>query len=114
MLRAWLEGRFDLIASPLLLAELERALSYPKLRERVAEAAAKTLVEWIGREAVLLADPGQAPMVRSEDPGDDYLLALAEHGRAVLVSGDRHLLALGDELPVLTPRRFLNTLNGGS
>jgi predicted nucleic acid-binding protein len=74
----WLAGEFELVVSQALLAELARALAYPKIRERI--------------------------------PGDDYLLALAETERAVLVSGDQHLLALADELPILTPRAFLDAL----
>jgi predicted nucleic acid-binding protein len=46
----------------------------------------------------------------SADPGDDYLLALAEAERAVLVSGDRHLHALAGQLPILAPRAFLDQL----
>ena len=59
-------------------------------------------------------DPGKPPAARSEDRGDDYLVALAEHTRAVLASGDRHLLALATELPVLTPRKFLTALKRGT
>ena len=110
VLRAWLGGEFELLASPSLLAELERALSYRKLRERISEAESERLVEWLGREATLVSDPERAPAARSADPGDDYLLALAEDARAVLVSGDQHLLALSDELPILSPRTFLNAL----
>jgi uncharacterized protein len=113
ILRLWLRGEFELVTSALLLAELERAFSCPKLRERIDQAEAKKLVEWLGREAVVLPDPEKAPAARSADPGDDYLLALAEGAHAVLVSGDRHLLELGDDLPVLTPRGFLAALERG-
>jgi uncharacterized protein len=106
-LRAWLEGRFELIVSPLLLEELERALAYPKIAQRITAAECEELLDWLRREATTVEDPEEPPGSRSEDPGDDYLLALAESERAVLVSGDRHLLALTSELPVLTPREFL-------
>ena len=111
--RAWLEGRFDLIVSPLLLEELERALAYPKLAERISAEESAAMIEWLRREAILVNDPSGAPTSRSEDPGDDYLLALAEAERAALVSGDRHLLALSSELPVLTAREFLVTVGAG-
>lgn len=110
VLRGWLEGRFDLIVSPLLLKELERALAYPKLAERIKAEETTALIDWLGREAILVDDPAEPPTSRSEDPGDDYLLALAEAERAVLVSGDRHLLALTSELPVLTAREFFVTV----
>jgi len=41
LLRRWLDGEFELIVSPLLLAELKRALAYPKLGSRVMEEEAK-------------------------------------------------------------------------
>jgi putative PIN family toxin of toxin-antitoxin system len=110
VLRAWLEGRFELIVSPLLLEELGRALAYPKLAERIKAKEATGLIDWLRREAIIVDDPSEPPTSRSEDPGDDYLLALAEAERAVLVSGDRHLLALTEELPVLTVREFLVTI----
>jgi predicted nucleic acid-binding protein len=53
-------------------------------------------------------DPDEEPPVRSEDPGDDYLIALAAAERAVLVSGDKHLLALADRIPVYSPREFID------
>jgi putative PIN family toxin of toxin-antitoxin system len=107
VLRAWREGRFELLVSPLLLEELERALGYPKLARHISVEQSAALTEWLGREALLVADPETAPTVRAQDPGDDYLLALAEIERATLVTGDSHLLALSSELPVLTPREFL-------
>jgi hypothetical protein len=105
----WVAGEFELIVSEALLAELERALAYPKVRKRVAEDEARAFVELL-RQGARLADDPQATARRSSDPGDDYLLALAEAERAVLVSGDQHLLALASELPILTARVFLNSL----
>jgi putative PIN family toxin of toxin-antitoxin system len=105
----WLTGEFELVVSAALLAELERALAYPKLRKRIAEDEAGAFIELLRQTVRLAADP-EAPPRRSADPGDDYLLALAEAERAVLVSGDQHLLALGDELPIQTPRAFLDAL----
>lgn len=110
VLRAWLEGRFDLVVSPLLFEELKRALAYPKLADRIEADEATALIDWLRREGILVDDPAEPPTSRSQDPDDDYLLALAEAERAVLVSGDRHLLALTDELPVLTAREFLVTI----
>jgi putative PIN family toxin of toxin-antitoxin system len=105
----WLAGEFELVVSEVLLAELGRALAYPKVRKRIAEDEALAFVELLRRTAPPTSDP-EAPVRRSADPGDDYLLALAEAERALLVSGDQHLLALADELPIFTPRAFLDAL----
>jgi hypothetical protein len=37
-------------------------------------------------------------------------VALSAHQRVPLISGDKHLLALADELPILTSRDFLALL----
>lgn len=105
----WLAGEFELVVSEALLAELRRALAYPKLRKRVSEEDAVAFLDLLGRTATMAEDPSRSPR-RSRDPGDDYLLALAEASAAVLVTGDRDLLDLTD-VPVLSPAAFLETLS---
>jgi predicted nucleic acid-binding protein len=101
----------SLVASPLLLAELERALAYTKLRTRIHEDEATAVVGWIRRSATIAQDPAEAAPRASEDPGDDYLIALAAHERAALVSEDRHLLELAAELPIYAPAHCLTVLD---
>ena len=109
---AWQSGAFELVVSPaLLLAELARAMAYPKLACLVPPANAAAFVAWIARSAVLAPDPEASPQIRSADPNDDYLVALAMAERAVLVSGDGHLPVLADRLPVRTPAAFLASLH---
>ena len=105
----WLAGEFELVVSEALLAELERALRYPRLRAYISSDEAAEFVSLLADTAALAVDPAVAA-ARSADPGDDYLLALAESERALLVSGDRHLLVLAEELPILTARAFLDAL----
>jgi putative PIN family toxin of toxin-antitoxin system len=105
----WLAGEFELVISEALLADLERALASPKVHRRIAASQAAEFVTLLRRGAILAADP-PSPARRSEDAGDDYLLALAESERAVLVSGDQHLLTLADELPIQTARTFVDAL----
>lgn len=107
LLAAWGRGEFELIASNALLAELERALRYPKLRRHISETEARQVLRWLTESAIVVADPDDPPRTRSGDPGDDYLIALAASRDAILVSGDRHLLDLASGIPVLEPSRFL-------
>ena len=106
---AWREGGFELIASPLLLDELGRALSYPKLRKRITAEESAAVIAWISRESTIAGD-GESPPARSSDPGADDLIALAESQRAALVSGDSDLLALKEALPIFTAAGFLDWL----
>ena len=101
------------MCSPLLLDELSRALSYPKLAKYVAADEADELIEFLRRGA-LVEDPNTPPTVSSSDPGDDYLIALAQRSRSVLVSGDRDLLELSEQIPVYSPSAFLELLQDSS
>ncbi|MFB3737475.1 MAG: putative toxin-antitoxin system toxin component, PIN family [Candidatus Velamenicoccus archaeovorus] len=114
LLKEWERGAFELVVSDLLLDELERALAYPKLRKHISREEAAAVLEWLARSAIVAPDPDEPPPVRSPDPGDDYLIALAAAQDAVLVSGDRHLLGLSGEAPVLSPAEFSRSwLAGG-
>ena len=110
ILRSHRDGAFELVVSELLIAELTRALAYPKLRKRIPAEKAGALVSWVRDHGTLAEDPpGPAP-VSSPDPDDDYLLALAINRRAFLVTGDQHLLGLRKNLPILTPAEFVSSL----
>jgi len=110
LLKAWEHGEFELIASAALLDELARALGYPKLRRYISEQEAERVLRWLTESATIASDPAGPPPVRSADPGDDYLIALAASRQALLVSGDRHLLELAGQIPVVEPALFLNIL----
>ncbi len=106
VLRAWVDGGYELIASPQLIAELTRVLDYPKLRLRISRAESEQLIELLVRQAEIVDDPTAEPPVSSSDPNDDYVIALAAVTRSVIVSGDHHLLDLAGRLPVYSPAAF--------
>ena len=107
------DGVFELVVSELLIAELTRALAYPKIRKRVPAEKAALFIRWVRDQGTVAEDPGGLPSVRSPDPDDDYLLALAVAQRSYLVTGDRHLLGLEADLPIVTPAEFLTMLHPG-
>jgi len=109
-MRLWVEGAFDLVCSPLVLGELERALAYPKLAKHIAPDEARAVLDVLTESAVMVEDPDRPPGTSSPDPGDDYLIALAESARALLVSGDKDVLSLAGEIPVCSPKEFLTQL----
>jgi putative PIN family toxin of toxin-antitoxin system len=110
LLAAWGRGEFELIVSPALLDELERALGYPKLRRHIPEEDGRAVLRWLAESATRVEDPAAPPPVPSADSQDDYLIALAGSRRAILVSGDRHLLDLAGQIPVVEPALFLERL----
>jgi putative PIN family toxin of toxin-antitoxin system len=93
----------ELIVSPLLLDELEGVLNRDKFRRYFDLTAAREYVDLLRHDATVVADPEGPPPLYSADPNDDYLLTLAHSQKAVLVSGDKHLLDIGRGAPILAP-----------
>jgi len=93
ILTLWRVRKFDLLTCAEQLDEISHATLYPKIRRRLAPAVAGRLVNRLRDLAILVE---KFPKVdRSPDPGDNYLLALAEAGAAHLfVTGDKPLLGL--------------------
>jgi len=114
VVRSCRDGAFELVVSELLIAELTRALAYPKIRKRIRAQKAGAYISWVRDHGTVAEDPPDPPQVRSPDPDDHYLLALAISRRSYLVTGDQHLLGLGGDLPILTPAEFLTKLRQGN
>lgn len=92
VLQAWRDGRFQVVISPPLLAELEEVWQRPRLRQHInAEDATELLgqLRWRG----LLVEPTTIPP-RCRDIRDNPVLATAMDGRAAaIISGDADLRA---------------------
>lgn len=99
-------GEFELVVSPLLLQELEGVLRRDKFRRYVDLDAVAGYLDLLRYVAVDAADPEGPPPLRSTDPDDDYLIALAHSRNAVLVSGDSDLLELAGSAPICSPADF--------
>ena len=117
IVNAWVDERFELVASPTLLEELRDVLDRPRFRRWVSTETAAEFIDGLAQDAEVIDEPPPPPRPHphpglSPDPDDDYLIALARAaGADYLVSGDRHLLDLADpDPPVLTPRQFLDLL----
>ena len=105
-----LAGRFLLVTSPDLLAEVDRVLRYPKLAPVLSEPAA--IIDLIRRVSVVVT-PGARLSVVNDEP-DNRLLEVAVEARAdAIITGDRHVLSLGAEyegIKLMQPRQFLELL----
>jgi putative PIN family toxin of toxin-antitoxin system len=110
---AWREGRFTLLLSEPILAEIEAVLSRPEVLEklRLSPIEARALVGLLRRRAVFITPT--TPIRRSRDPADDKFLECAVAGGAhYLVSADADLLSLGEirAVPILDAPAFWRKL----
>lgn len=107
----WLSGEFELVVCPHLIEELEGVLRRPKFRDLVTPDEVDEFVEIIRRGAISVENPVIIEGV-TRDPGDDYLVALAQSADVdYLVAGDKDLTSLATvSPPVLSPAALLDIL----
>ncbi|MCZ2146591.1 MAG: putative toxin-antitoxin system toxin component, PIN family [Bryobacterales bacterium] len=108
VIRLWLDGKFTLLTCATLVNELRATLHKPRIAELIKPHKAGRLINQVRK---LAEDIDPLPHVeRFADPDDDYLLALAEAGKAdYLVTGDKGgLLDLGSHkgTRIVTARAF--------
>jgi len=113
--RAWRSGRFALVVSPALLAELKRTLAYPRIRIRTGwgEEEEDRFLQLLADDAMLVEPTGSLSV--SRDPDDDRVLEAAEAGGAdYIVSGDEDLLTLREHRGsrIVSPAQFAALLDG--
>jgi putative PIN family toxin of toxin-antitoxin system len=108
--RLALEGQIGLVTSRPLLVELGRVLTekFGWQPERAEEAVGQLI------RIAEVVEPRESLAVVDADPADDRVLEAASGGGAdAIVSGDRHLLALGEwrGIPIQSTAGFLADLD---
>ena len=112
ILAAWLEARFTVVMSLDQLAEIGRALAYPRIQRKLKWDEQR--IEQFIRQLYIRAEVIElhpTPVEVPRDPSDAPILAtLKAAGADVLVSGDRDLLELRGQHPIQTPAEFVRRL----
>lgn len=110
----WLRQKIILIASQPLIEELTEVLHREKFQKQTTDEEITQLIQQIQKIAVFVK--GNLPVlgIIKDDPDDDVVLTTALEGNAdYIVSGDHHLLDLGDfrGIKIVKPIEFLNVLD---
>jgi hypothetical protein len=115
VLNAWREGRYMLVISPPIIAEIVDVLESPRLSKRyfIRPEDIEQLVDLLKTDTIIV--PGRAVVKGTvpQDPRDEVFLACAVDANAdCIVSGDRHLLDLQTYrgIPVLSVKEFAEKL----
>ena len=111
----WLKavsGEFQLVLSRRIVEEFVEVISRPKFQRYLGERDVLDFLEALSTRARIVRTRSRLRIIR-EDPEDNNILAAAYDGRAdYIVSGDRHLLGLGEfeGIKILTVERILELL----
>lgn len=114
VLRAWRDGRFEVVCTPEALAEIEAKLREKALAFGADLAHVSDWIAYIQTYARMVPSMGVGAGV-CRDPNDDkFLDAAVSGGAGYIVSGDRDLLALSEYqgVKIVAPKEFLALLSG--
>lgn len=101
--------------TPATFAELEHLLYQERFtkQRKLLSFPIEDFLTKLRTCSLLFLQPSKIPLVIRDDLADNYFLACAiSSGAFFIISGDKHLLKLKkfQEIPILTPREFLNKL----
>jgi uncharacterized protein len=109
LVELWQKDEFLFLMSQEILNEYIKVLSYPKFKltdEEITHIIESELIPYISPSAVKTK-----LAVITDDTSDNKFLSLAVEGNAdFIVSGDKHLLKLGEfkKIRIVTPKVFLS------
>lgn len=112
---AWQQAQFTIRTSDLILDEIRKVLSYPKIHKRL-NMPQSSIDEYITflrffAEVIPLKKSAMNLSNKLRDPNDSpILLTFIESQSDYLITGDKDLLILGTDYPIISPQEFLKFL----
>ena len=115
VLNAWREGRYMLVTSPPIIAEIVDVLESPRISKKyfIGPEDIEQLVDLLKTDTIIVDGRAVVKGALPQDPRDEVFLACAVDANAdCIVSGDRHLLDLQiyRGIPILTVKEFAEKL----
>ena len=112
---AWRPSRYLLVTSPSIISEIKRVVEAPSIRKKygLGRDPIARLILLLEKDTIVVPGLSTVAGAIPKDPTDEMFLSAALDAKADLnVSGDRHLLDLGEYkgVPILTVRQFLELL----
>lgn len=115
IIKRWEADEFDVATSPVLLSELERALTYPKVRKylKKSQETIEALLERFAAITISADAQSFTLQVIKRDPPDNRVLECAKvAGAGYIITGDDDLLELKgyEGIIILNPTEFITML----
>ena len=112
---AWRASRYLLVTSPSIISEIKRVVEAPSIRKKycLGRDRIARLILLLEKDTIVVPGLSTVAGAIPKDPTDETFLSAALDAKAdLIVSGDRHLLDLGEYkgVPILTVRQFLELL----
>jgi uncharacterized protein len=115
IINRWLAGEFDLLLSRPIVDEILKVTGYERIQNKYAKVGENRL-EFVAlvEENGIWVEPSETIDIVSADESDNRYIECAVTGNAqYIVSGDQHLLGIGDYqgIIIVTPAMFITLLD---
>ena len=112
ILKAWSEGEMDIVLTPEILDEYQRAAE--KLNVRFPDVEITPVLALVAASATLIQAPALAEAVCADAEDDKFVAAAMAAQCGIIVSGDKHLLDVTGYrgIRVLRPRAYVDEYLG--
>jgi putative PIN family toxin of toxin-antitoxin system len=106
ILKAWRDGRVQLLVSPSILDEYQRIAAELALQFRNVDL--KPFLDLLTVQAEIVLAPTLPPVIRDDPSDDKFLEAAVAEKASYIISGDKHLLTLSEfqGIQILKPKDF--------
>jgi uncharacterized protein len=112
LLRLWPKSAYTFYTSETQIEELRRVSQRRVAQQRIGKAKFGALINLLRLRAVVL-NPQSIPFIVTDDPDDDFIVAIALEAKAnLMASDDKHIKALKKigKTSVQTPQQALTRL----
>jgi putative PIN family toxin of toxin-antitoxin system len=113
----WLEGEFELVVSPPIIDELLRVSGYERIQRKYARVRENRLelVALVSEQANWVEPHEPLSVIAADESDNRYLECAITGGAQYIVTGDDHLLELGDYrgVAIILPAAFIALLEAG-
>lgn len=118
IIQQWEQGDFDVLLSSSILREIGRVLRYPRIskRHKQGEETIQRFLELLSSEAIVVEPTNRLDVVKEDESDNRYLECAIEGKGQYIISGDKHLLKVGDYkgIIILPPTAFVALLERGN
>ena len=112
----WLEGHFDVLVSQPIINEILRVTAYEKLQRYTRLRESRLEFVTLLSEQAIWVEPNERLDVVSDDETDNrYIECAVSGGAQYIVSGDSHLLGVGEfrGIRLISPNDFIALMDSG-
>lgn len=115
IINKWLSGEFEVLLSQPIVSEIKRVTGYERLQKKYKKIREYRLefVELITKQGIWIEPTEVLSIVTADESDNRYLECAIAGGAIYVVSGDEHLLDIGNHqgISIITPAAFVTLLD---